>query len=146
MQDNQTPSTTDGEERWNSLDDKLTSLAHSLNARITYEGLNAYLRDIKQVFSDEGYEHYQTHFAQLHQHLKEMEDFMRDKTMTGQEFYQRFQSEIEKMNVTTDFVAEMGAYKELGLKAHETAIIYTVTKLDQAAKRAAGITNEPEAS
>lgn len=111
------------------LDDKLGEIIEVAYDESGMRGMIEYtIAQIKQAFADEGYEPYQTQFARLHQHLKEMEYFMRERTMTRQEWYDRFQ------------VAKMGVMLETGTQnITRRCVLEAWDKADEAAKRAGGL-------
>lgn len=92
--------------------------------------------DINEVDADEVVKRIDELIPQIRQAFKD------DGYMKGGEFYKRFEDEIVELNkiLTTDnIVDELRSYDDIGLSPSESIVTMTVTKLNQAVKRAAGM-------
>ena len=59
--------------------------------------------------------------------------------MTGQEWYDRFQDEVNRINDLTVLDKEMKEQTAIGLSPAQAAISLAITKMNNAAKAAAGL-------
>jgi len=133
------------------LDDKLREILESDTSGLCdsacARGILGFDKDIvaiKQAFSEAGY-HKAANLnifsdGRAHQQFKAPSgDWL--EMMTGQEWYDRFEAEIEKYNQQDTFMDELKDYIQAmpELKSYEMALLFMSTKLVGAAKKAAGL-------